>query len=51
MRTTAYMNAYSGGIMTEDMLRCSSTENEVNHGVLLVGYGKRTDEQVHYGQC
>ena len=37
--------------MTENYLHCSNTKNEVNHGVLLVGYGSVTNEQVHYGQC
>jgi len=33
------LNAYSKGIATEKFLSCSSTTWEVNHGVLLVGYG------------
>jgi len=39
MRTTGMLQMYSGGIMTESFLHCSSTNNEVNHGVLLIGYG------------
>ena len=37
------MQQYSSGIMTEKWLKCSSPKNEVNHGVLLVGYGSVGD--------
>jgi len=30
--------------MSEEFLRCSNPRNEVNHGVLLVGYGSTDDE-------
>jgi len=51
MRTTAMLSSYSGGILSENYLRCSDTQNEVNHGILIVGYGTRTDEQVYNGKC
>jgi len=34
------MAAYKTGVFTEDFLKCSYDDREVNHGVLLVGYGK-----------
>jgi len=37
---------YSSGILTENYLRCSDSDKEVNHGVLLVGYGS-TDDSSH----
>ena len=36
------MGAYKNGILTDDFLKCSYPDREVNHGVLLVGYGKVT---------
>ena len=40
------MSGYDEGIFTEEYLRCSSTRDEVNHGVLLVGYGTTQNESV-----
>lgn len=37
--TTGMYAAYKSGIMTEDFLKCSYISREVNHGVVLVGYG------------
>ena len=34
---------YRNGILTEKYLRCSKSSYEVNHGVLLVGYGSTSD--------
>ena len=34
---------YRDGILTEKYLKCSKSSNEVNHGVLLVGYGSTED--------
>lgn len=34
------MALYEGGVMTEDYMRCSDPTNEINHAVLIVGYGK-----------
>lgn len=38
--TTGLLQSYSHGIATEDILRCSDPQNEVNHGVVLVGFGQ-----------
>lgn len=38
-RMSPMLNSYSSGVATEEFLKCSNTNNEVNHGVLLVGYG------------
>lgn len=58
MLTTGALNAYHSGIVTEDFLRCSDSSREVNHGVLLVGYGSVGDstnpsgaEHVQSGKC
>ena len=59
MYSTGTLNLYRSGIITEDFLRCSHPRNEVNHGVLLVGYGSvgdnsvkgNTDDQVRNGKC
>ena len=45
------MSGYRSGIMTEDYLRCSDTRNEVNHGIVIVGYGTREDENVYGDRC
>ena len=37
--------------MTEDFLKCSYTEREVNHGVLLVGLGKTKRSDLVRGRC
>jgi hypothetical protein len=42
--------SYSGGIVTEDYLHCSMEHYVVNHGVVVVGYGKVTDEKIR-GHC
>jgi len=39
MYTTGMLGAYKTGIVTEDFLHCSYPTNEVNHGVVIVGYG------------
>lgn len=33
------MKAYHDGIVTEYLYDCSNPRNEVNHGVVVVGYG------------
>ena len=33
------LKAYHSGIVTEDEFQCSDVQNEVNHGVVVVGYG------------
>ena len=50
------MNHYHDGVLTEKYLRCSDADNEVNHGVLLVGYGhvgdsSGSDSGVNKGKC
>lgn len=42
------LSGYRKGILTEDYLHCSSTNVEVDHGVVLVGYGKH-DKEREYG--
>ena len=42
---------YKRGTLTEDYLKCSSTRNEVNHGVVLVGYGKVKPGEKVRGKC
>merc|ERR1712166_453557 len=41
------MSSYNSGIMTEKFLHCSDTRNEVNHGIVIVGYGTRTNDRVY----
>ena len=41
--TVGSLMHYSSGILTEKYLKCSSSSHEVNHGVLLVGYGSVDD--------
>ena len=43
MYTTGMMMAYNHGVLTEDFLHFSNPNWEVNHGVVLVGYGKVND--------
>jgi aminopeptidase C len=45
------MAAYKQGVMTDDFLHCSYGDREVNHGVLLVGYGKVTKHDRVNGRC
>jgi len=42
---------YKTGIITDKYLNCSHISKEVNHGVVLVGYGTRKDEEVKKGDC
>lgn len=51
MYTTGMLGAYSSGILTEDFLRCSYTGNEVNHGVVMVGYGTVGPNDRVRGRC
>ena len=53
INSTGMLQSYGSGILTESFLRCSDTNEQVNHGVVLVGYGK-TDpdhDKVQYGHC
>tara|TARA_B110000285_G_C15004805_1_gene553271 strand:+ start:557 stop:925 length:369 start_codon:yes stop_codon:yes gene_type:complete len=47
IRTTGMMSSYHSGIMTEKFLHCSDTRNEVNHGIVIVGYGTNEGERVY----
>ena len=40
MYTTGMLGAYKTGVVTEEFLHCSYPNLEVNHGVVMVGYGK-----------
>jgi C1A family cysteine protease len=56
IKTTNYLNHYHDGVLTEKYLRCSNADDEVNHGVLLVGYGhigdsSGSDGGVSKGRC
>jgi hypothetical protein len=44
------LQSYSYGIVTEDYLHCSAARYSVNHGVVVVGYGKTKDEKQR-GHC
>ncbi len=48
--TSGMLISYSGGVVTEDYLHCSMEHYVVNHGVVVVGYGKVTDEKIR-GHC
>lgn len=49
--TSGMMGAYKQGVMTEEFLHCSYKDREVNHGVLLVGYGKVNSHDRVNGRC
>lgn len=51
IHSTHKLQKYKKGIVTEEFLKCSDSNNEVNHGVVLVGYGKYEHEEVVYGHC
>jgi hypothetical protein len=51
MYTPGMLGAYKTGVVTEDFLHCSYTNLEVNHGVVIVGYGKVTAEDSVRGRC
>lgn len=48
--TSGMLQSYSHGVVTEDYLHCSKRNYQVNHGVVVVGYGQVTDEKVR-GHC
>ena len=45
--------SYSSGIVTEEHLRCSKESYEVNHGIVVVGFGRvaQGHEHVAGGHC
>jgi len=44
--STGYLQHYIKGIVTEDYLHCSKYEYEVNHGIVIVGYGFYDNENI-----
>ena len=54
MLTSPFLARYSKGVITSKFSFCSNTQSEVNHGVLMVGYGKVDpvhDKMSSNGQC
>ena len=51
MYATGMLSRYGSGVLTEDYLKCSDAKLEVNHGVLLVGYGKVDENDRVRGFC
>ena len=50
MYSTGTLQSYRSGIVTERHLNCSKESYEVNHGIVIVGYGSHTDEKVSGGR-
>lgn len=42
--------SYHSGVVTEEYLHCSRASFEVNHGIVVVGFGDARHETVH-GKC
>ena len=55
MLTTGMLSGYRSGVMTENYLHCSNPSSEVNHGILIVGYGQvgqhHGDDNVYGSSC
>ena len=51
MFAPAILLAYGSGIITEEYLHCSRESNMVNHGIVVVGFGKVTEEKVRGHHC
>lgn len=51
MYTTGMMGAYESGVMSDEFLHCSYSDLEVNHGVVMVGYGRATHKDYLRGRC
>ena len=51
MYTTGMLGAYKSGVVTEEFMKCSYPDLEVNHGVVMVGYGHVTPRDKVYGRC
>ena len=45
------MAMYQNGVMTEDYMKCSDATNEINHAVLIVGYGKNGYGEIVRAWC
>jgi C1A family cysteine protease len=50
MYSSSTLQHYKHGVMTEKYLKCSSTKKEVNHAVVIVGYGKVAEKEKIYGK-
>lgn len=50
IKTPRDLYRYSSGVLAEPWLHCSGWLRSVDHGVVIVGYGKVTDEKVK-GRC
>lgn len=40
IKTSGKLQNYRSGILTEDYLKCSDPSREVDHGILIVGFGR-----------
>ena len=50
MLSTGTLQHYKHGVMTEKYLHCSNIRHEVNHAVVIVGYGKVKEGENIYGK-
>lgn len=50
MLTTGPLSGYSSGVVTEEYLHCSGADHEVNHGIVIVGYGTLDATDHVYGR-
>lgn len=41
--------SYDSGVLTEEFLNCSARRKNINHAVVIVGYGKVTEQDALYG--
>lgn len=51
MFTNGMLGAFKNGVVTEEFMRCSYPDQEVNHGLVIVGYGTVTDKDKVRGRC
>lgn len=45
------LKSYSHGVVTEEYLYCSDPTIDVNHGVVLVGYGLSNQNDFWFNKC
>ena len=50
MYVSGMLQSYHDGIVSEKYMHCSSLTKEVNHGVVLVGFGS-TEGEKSFGKC
>jgi len=48
IHSSSGLMSYSKGVLTNEFLNCSTKQKFINHGVLLVGYGKTSAEDLIY---